>query len=483
MKIVFYFLALMVFVSGCNKDVEGFADIPPFGSPENPTSNSPDQPNIPGNAQYQIPEIKSHNNFTNIIYIDPSYTGGGSDGSMAKPITNFNTRYVNGIPPNTAFLFKRGTTHPKIGRLGPERNNEELYKMVWNNNLIGAYGEGNMPIIGGLHIIGHVSGKSPAGTRSRNLTIRDIHIHAISQTPFSWDNLINLHNRPENITIAFNKLEGKHNPANRWPSNGILGNGPFPYPMVGIRGTSSSGFLIIYNNEIFNIGVDGIYIFGSVNGLQIIRNYVHNINRMNWGQGWSPKTDTGKWGAGDGIKLQASHTSSIPGAYIAGNYIDPGRDYRSEFPNGNDWWKFSMIGFLDNGSFDAWMAKSAKGPTVEYNTFIGSPPGTASGHLYWNGPPSSTLRYNVLDRTQRGNYRGGAILTSYHSRIKDHLQQSNPVRIHDNHIIAGTGPVTYPNFDQYIHASNKIFQNLPAYLNFLQTNNPVGSDINPDNFW
>jgi hypothetical protein len=231
------------------------------------------------------------------------------------------------------------------------------------------------------------------------------------------------------------------------------------------------------------VGVDGIYIFGSVNGLKIIRNHVYNVNRMNWGQGWSPKTDTGQWGAGDGIKLQASHTSSIPGAYIAGNYIDPGKDYRSEFPNGNDWWKFSMIGFLDSGSFDAWTAKSANGPVVEYNTFIGSPPGTASGHIYWNGPPSSTLRYNVLDRTQRGNHGGGAILTSYHSRIRDHLQQSSPVRIHDNHIITGSGPVTYPDFDQYIHVSNKIFRNLAAYLNFVQTNTPVGSDINPDNFW
>ena len=245
MKKVLFKSTILICLLGCIKDVESYV----YYNNAEETSVKPEKPS------YHIPEVKTKDEFSNIIYFDPDYSGGDSDGTIDKPYTNFNDQYSNRIPANTAFLFKRGTEHPRIGRLGPDKSWLVLYNMVWNNNYIGAYGEGKMPIIEGIWIIGYTAGQSPPGTRSNGVTIRDIHLYAESQWGWTWDNIVHLHDGPANVTIAYCILEGKHNPSYSWPSI-EQGNGPHPYPLCGIRATGNG--LTVFNNIIFNLGHDGI---------------------------------------------------------------------------------------------------------------------------------------------------------------------------------------------------------------------------------
>ncbi|MGF1585655.1 MAG: hypothetical protein ACFCUM_10060, partial [Bacteroidales bacterium] len=151
MKKIFYLIALMVCFSGCTKDVDNYLEIRPL-RPELPSA-SPDAPTPKlKTPPYKIPEVKTESAFKYKIYFDPDYRGNDSNGTKDKPYTDFNKQYSKGIPSNTAFLFKRGTSHPKIGRQVKE-GNSFYSNMLYNNNLIGAYGEGPRPVIEGFFIM------------------------------------------------------------------------------------------------------------------------------------------------------------------------------------------------------------------------------------------------------------------------------------------------------------------------------------------
>lgn len=90
---------------------------------------------------YQVPQINSASDYGTSVYFDSSYAGGDSDGTESKPYTHPNTAFTSGIPSNTAILLKRGETFDKIGMNGTTR----IPAMVYNGNMIGAYGTGARP--------------------------------------------------------------------------------------------------------------------------------------------------------------------------------------------------------------------------------------------------------------------------------------------------------------------------------------------------
>jgi hypothetical protein len=485
MKKVFLLVAILVYFAGCSKDIEGFAELPNPGlpsdspadtvaNPEIPSDNQSDtdtNPEIPSdnpvipsptpiNPPYQVPQVKSASDFANIIYIDPTYTRGDSDGTIGKPYPDMNKQFSKGVPANTAFLFKSGTVHPKIGR-----SPSPLDDMIYKNNLIGAYGEGKRPVIGGIWVAGNSDG----------LTIRDLNISAISQAGTdSWDILIMLYgdapgkSSPINITIAYNIINGLHNPGGSWTSS----NGPRPYPHMGIRGGGRN--IVIFNNSISNVGSNGAWLGGS-QGLKVVRNYVYNVNRAHWGRGIQGTTTVA---GGDGIQI----TYRFAGAYVAGNYINVGKDYYSEHPNGNDFWKHALI--MNASPTGGWDSPAGDGVTVEYNTIYSQPLGKHSSPIIYYNPPRETRFRNNLIAPAPGRV-GRTPMAGSGVRVTDHLKAKG---ISNNHFIrrdpSRSDPVTYPENDGIVlDNQNRIFNNWADYESFTRSNPRAGSDIDPNNFW
>jgi hypothetical protein len=468
MKKVLILTAMLIYFSGCSKDIEGFAELPPIpaipsespsdtvANPGNPSYDAPE----PINPPYQVPQVKSTSDFANIIYIDPTYTRNDSDGSIQRPYRNMNDRFSKGIPANTAFLFKRGTTHPKIGRTSSPLND-----MIYNNNYIGAYGEGDRPVIGGIWVAGDSDG----------LTIRDINISAISQAgPDSWDILIMLYGdapgrkSPKNITIAYNILNGLHNQKGSWTST----DGPRPYPHMGVRGGGQN--IVIFNNRISNVGSNGMWVGGSP-GLKIVRNYIYNVNRAHWGRGIQGTTTVA---GGDGIQI----TYRFAGAYVAGNFIHVAKDYYREFPNGNDFWKHALI--MNASPTGGWDSPLGDGVTVEYNTIYSQPLGKhTSPIIYYNPPKGTKFRNNLVGpepgRSGRTAMAGDAFVVTEHLKT-DGITNNCFIRRDPSRI----DPVTFPANDGIVlDKKNQIFNNWTDYQSFLRGNQPVGSDIDPNNFF
>ncbi len=474
MKSVLCFSVIFLSIIGCSKEIEDYIYIftpteitdsePDFSDSDNNSPDLEDGKGDPseskGGFSYSVPDVKTASDFAIKIYFDPDYTGENSDGSIERPFTNMNVRFADAIPANTAFLFKRGTTHEKIGRLS---NGSQLTRMIYNNNLIGAYGEGQNPVIEGIWV----------ASNSDGLSIRDLNIQAESQAGAdAWDIIINLYggdgSRPSNVTIAFNTLNGVYNPNGSWTSH----SGPRPYPHMGIRGGGKG--TVIYNNIISNVGDNGIY-FDAHQGLQIVRNYIYNVNRMNWGRGLQHNV------GGDCIQI----AWSFCGAYVAGNYLDPGRDYYDLHPNGNDFWKHSYIA---NASPTGGWDSPTNGTITEYNTFI-SPPTNTFGMgpvVYYNPPKNSVFRNNFIAPIKGIN--GRVALAGSNYSVRDHLNQDEPHGIYDNIFIRHNSnqesSVTYPADDGLVtERGNLIFSSWSEYLEFIKDNDPVGSDIDPDDFW
>jgi hypothetical protein len=406
-------------------DTVGITD--PGSGPEPPQNHNPGS----GTPPYSLPQIKSHNDFSRTIYIDPDYNGNDSDGSMARPYKSINDNFRNGIPANTAFLIKRGTSlNEKIGRLN--RSPHSVYeKMVYNNNLIGAYGQGEKPVVAGFYIAGGANG----------LTIRDLHIYSESQWPDGWDGVIYVHRQPSStdITIAYNKIQGKHNPSNY--------SGPQPYPMKGIKFDASR--VTIYRNIITDIWSDGIYVTGR--DVTVVRNWVYNINRMeeralaeNWPNPGStdPRSDN-PGGTGDCFQSEGSSDNF----YIAGNIFD----------KSNSRWKFCIV-------FNAPWGSSNQNLVIEYNTLYSPKSGLGGSAIYNQVPRGSIQRYNLIDGSNKGTQTGTRWLAGPGSgdcRIDNHLKQSYPAGIHYNHVIRRdpgnpNQAETWPDSDQLIPPSNRL---------------------------
>lgn len=224
---------------------------------------------------YQIPVIKTASNYANVVYIDPSASTNGN-GSQASPFSSLPAT----LQPNTAYLFRRGTTHPYVSR-------------VFTSVLIGAYGTGADPIISGIDV----------RNNSSNSTIRNIDIALRRSGTGDKVLAFNHLNTSRDITIAYCKIRGIAN-------NGI-------FPRFGIE--HSVDGLVFFNNEIFDIDNNGWWLAPNKN-MKIIRNWFHRVNRG----GENSTTSTG-----DGIQAEYG----LPGAYIAGNIID----------KSNSMWKYSLM--------------------------------------------------------------------------------------------------------------------------------------------
>jgi hypothetical protein len=415
--------------------------------------------------------IKTVADYTNVVHFDYQLGNNSNAGTVGAPFKDYNLKYPNSVPANTAFLFKRGSVHPRIGR---RADSTILWNQQHNNSFFGAYGEGAMPIIEGFWIMGYLNGQNTVG--AKNVTIRDIDIHAESSWPWGTDIIVNLYYSPENITLAYCKVHGKHRPDRSWPPNFKIEGSVFPYPLYGIGKSVKSGSqLVIFNCEIYDIGLDAMDLWGAY-PLRCIRNYIYNLNRRNWGQGYTLADDTQDGGIGDGIRL--ANNCSL--AYIAGNYIDFARDYYLEQPSNQlDWHKHCVL-LYGSAINDGWI--SALGPlSLIHNTFIIAPPGTVkSGNVYVNCPPGSDMKWNLFDNTRKGQYQWSVCMTAWNYRLNDHFQQTNPVRVAENHFIkGGESKYFYLNADNFIHNSNQLFETWAAYQAYTGTE--VGSDINPDN--
>ena len=231
------------------------------------------QPKLP---PYEIPEIRTEADYARVIYIDPDVHTPG-DGSLSSPL-----KVLPGtLQSNTAYLIKRGTTHPAINR-------------HFSGVLLGAYGTGSMPVIwGGLTVQNH----------SSNSTIRELDIARQRTGDFQRVLEFIEGNKSQNITVAYCKIRGV-------ASNGV-------YPQYAINHAVDG--LILFNNEIFNAQVNGWWLTPH-SDVKAIRNWIHNVNK-----GGEHATNS----TGDGMQAEYGQTR----LYFAGNIID----------KSNAMWKYAFM--------------------------------------------------------------------------------------------------------------------------------------------
>jgi hypothetical protein len=467
MSMFFYTIAIILLLTGGSGNERldvNFAKKPQGELKKNiikPESFSSELFDLP----YSVPEVKTENAFKNKVYFDPDYKGGDSDGTINKPYTDFNKEYLNGIPSNTAFLFKRGTTHAKIGR--QVKGGSSFYpNMLYNNNFIGAYGEGKRPVIEGFFIM--------AG--SHHLTIRDLDIKAESQA--GYDAVVYIHRTKNgeyiycsNITIAFCEIAGVHNPENY--------HRPSPYPFFGIRFYCDN--FTLYNNIIRDTWQHGI-IAERGTDFKAVRNWIYDVVHQDqraqdegwptqnsndpWSYEWNGNTSKAGWGNCIFIASYVNTTNH----YIAGNLMDRSR-YR---------WKAC---YIISAGWDA----PYKNLILEYNTFIAPKASEAGGvAVNWGAPKGSIFRKNVIDCSNRGT---GVTQFGIAGRwptgtLQDHFRQQLPYGVYDNHWIRPHARFSLTEGrDRILPFRNRVFNSWSEYLTFLLDNDPVGSDIDPENFW
>ncbi len=388
---------------------------------------------------YNIPEVKEASDFSNIVYIDPSGShGNGTINSPYNSINKIGSGYT--IPGNTAYLIKRGTTL-----------NERIRK-TFINSYIGAYGEGDKPIVfGGIRLV----------EDSYDVTLDDLNIRSKSNESGGNDAIIFGEDiNVKNITVANSYITGVYD-----------GGKTFKYPYRAIKGKNHNW--TIFNNIISHVYDDGIGM-GSGDNLTIVRNYIHSVDLKRVGNQYTDKqagelTDGSEfnYNCGDAIHLR-THAN----LYIAGNYVD--RSATS--------WKFALI--LKMPWDDA-----KEGVTVEYNTFIGNNGGPGGGAVvYLEGPKKSRFTKNVFDATKKGTLTGPTTFYDV-SGGGSIATQSLPYGVFDNHFIRANSDKKFyspTTVETEIDKSNGLFTGYSAYANYKSNNTNIGlygSDIDPDNFW
>ena len=191
---------------------------------------------------YFVPTIKTEADFANVVYIDPSAQLNG-DGSIENPYNSFPYGYRESTTPNTAYLIKRGTT--LTGRI------DRMFK----HGMIGAYGEGAMPVIDG----GIKAWRQSGGNHgSYHFTFRDLKLVSNSTNPIS---LRDTDYTNHDFVVAYCRIIGL-------PDE----NGNYPTTVM-----SYAENTILFNNEIQ--GSNGNIMWGAkVPNAKIIRNWIHNGN-------------------------------------------------------------------------------------------------------------------------------------------------------------------------------------------------------------
>jgi hypothetical protein len=385
---------------------------------------------------YIIPTYPQLNDWATVVYIDPSQPTNG-DGTIGNPYNTLNgIGSGSAIPSGTAYLIKRGTTL-----------NERLNK-VFINSYVGSYDNGEKPIVSQGCII-------KGG--SNNFVLDGLDVRKVTSGALGADHIISGEATPmTDIFIVNSTIQGIYNPIKN--GNDVLG-APVHYPMRGIRTTNVQNFTI-FNNIIRNIHDDGVWIASTPN-LKIVQNWIYNINRGGYDEA------TGTWYniGGDCIQLEYSYAN----LYLAGNRLD----------KSNTTWKFA---FIINSGWD----NTNRNIIAEYNTFVGSMAGNGGAVVYWNAPQQSIFRYNILDGTRQGELVNGVVpLTSSHSRIQQHLQQSSPYGVYNNHIIKPNNSTyyTYPNFDANIPVSNVLHTSYSSYESYMASNPSNNWGAPEPSFW
>lgn len=191
-------------------------------------------------------EIKHHDDYNSIVYINPDYTDGNSDGSKSRPYTSWSD--IGSFSPNTAYLQKGGTRD----------NNMSGFEVKADNVLIGAYGSGNRPVISGrIYIIGDY------------VTLRDMEI--------SGGGVEINHPSPHPVgTVIYNN---------------VIHGGPI---------LSAGNQFRILHNELYDVYRDGMFIQYARN-FEIAYNHIHHVNTA-WEDSHSQDV-----ASGDGIQLNQTN--------------------------------------------------------------------------------------------------------------------------------------------------------------------------------
>ena len=377
---------------------------------------------------YSIPTIKTEADFANVVYINPDYTGGDSDGTIEKPFTSVPT-----FTPNTAYLIKRGTLL------------EQSINRVFSNVLLGAYGEGAMPIV---KTIGEQAIR--IARYSHNAVVRDIHFTASGTSPYGngigaiGAGAEHLWQDTENITVAFCKIIGNTD-----------GTGSYPRGGFGISGKN----IIVFNNEFSHCRTNFTGLQGE--DLIIVRNWWHNTAK-----GSEPPGDTG---TGDAIISQSMY-NDLNNVYFAGNFID--------VSNKTD--KYAVM--LNYSASSERMNDFI----FEYNTIYSNKEGRGGTGLRWAVGPNSIGRKNLISAI----HPSGEQLVHNMSYWAYNNNFSEPYGVRDNHFIQTEGRSVVGEGSEGDLISNNSYNNLRfgswADYNIYLSENPetglYGSDIDPDTF-
>ena len=409
MKIIFYSIILLFCISGCSKEREVFGK---FTFPDN-SITFPDNSLKP---PYSIPIIKTAEDFENLVYIDPEAVTDGN-GSINSP-RNIIPEFVE----NTAYLLKRGTTY------------RGSIKEIFTNILLGAYGEGDMPVVRSertraLEIL----------NTSSHSTIRDIYFTASGVTPYgvgiarvgeSGDGFV------EHITVAFCKFIG-HNED---------GAGVYPRNNIGFSGDD----ITFFNNEVaYNRSV-ATTISGT--RIKIIRNWYHNSSK-----------DSEEEPADGGMIASYFTSNTMYECYIAGNIFD----------RSNSMDKSCL--FLNH----PWAEETAANNIAEYNTAYPPKLGGGGSAFSWSpGTGNTALRYNVIKAIG---------LSSPMTVHEGNIEFDSPYGVRENLILREKGKrVNAVGYNIFLEGlNNHRFYTQEEYKIYLTENpekNSYGSDIDTATF-
>jgi hypothetical protein len=164
--------------------------------------------------------LRSMADYASKVHIDPSYTGGNSDGSIAKPYTSWHQ--VIPLKANTAYLQKRGTIADINGEI----------KLGASNILVGAYGSGSKPMV---RASSSFSGFRMFSFTSSYGTVRDLYIGPGSH----------------GVSSSYNGLD-----ATNKPSHNMIYNNTFYKTSI----VSWSDHLRVLHNDVLYNGGDAVFI-------------------------------------------------------------------------------------------------------------------------------------------------------------------------------------------------------------------------------
>jgi len=235
------------------------------------------------------------------FYVDPAYTGSVKNGSIENPYTNWNEIQFES---DNIYLQKRNTAiilSDTISINGENLNGDSI-----SNIIIGAYGEGELPIIRGIP---NSRNDIITMTICDNITIENLEL--IGDINYDGDTTVAC------ISPSGYWTDGVPGCLNVFIKNCKLSGAYNPIRIMNFK-TYVDG-VTVENCEIFNATEDGAFIQKSAN-IEFSNCYIHTVN-----QGYLADTETG----GDGIQF----AQDCPGAYIHDCTID-----RSDTPK-----KFCII--------------------------------------------------------------------------------------------------------------------------------------------